>query len=95
MLNPSSEGVKNARTIVPDEHESGSPGTTLTLIPARLMIASLGPTCCGLAAAAIEQRFDISGDEPRTALVAQIKPRPLCDNDDAVAETDQIEDVHA
>jgi hypothetical protein len=63
------------------------------MIPARL-IASLGPTC-GLASAAIEQRFDISGDEPRTALVAQIQPRPLCDNDNAVAETDQIEDVHA
>ena len=36
----------------------------------------------------------VAGDQPDRALVAEVRPRPLHHHDDAVAEADQIEDVH-
>ena len=36
----------------------------------------------------------VTGDKPRAAFVGDIRPGPLDQNDDAVTEADQKEDVH-
>src|SRR5436305_10557892 len=41
---------------------------------------------------ALHQRLDFAGDQSRAALVGQVRPRPLQDHQDAVAEADEEED---
>jgi hypothetical protein len=36
----------------------------------------------------------ITGDQPRSALIREIGPRPLDQNDDAIAESDEEENVN-
>src|SRR6266540_5923957 len=40
------------------------------------------------------ESLDLPRDEPRTALPGQIGPRPLEQDDEPVAEADEVEDVH-
>src|SRR5271167_1697494 len=43
----------------------------------------------------LEQRFDMSSDQPCTPLIAQIEPRPLDDHYEAAAKANQVKNVYA